>query len=50
MIIIGESALELKSGKYIFEEFKKDLLKKIILFLKIGMHSIFYHKMHLQLD
>ena len=27
MIIIGESALELKSGKYIFEEFKKFLKK-----------------------
>jgi NADH-quinone oxidoreductase subunit G len=27
MIIIGESALELKSGKYIFEEFKKFLIK-----------------------
>ena len=36
LIIIGESALELKSGKYIFEEFK-DFLKKIILFLKNGM-------------
>ena len=30
IVIIGESALELKSGKYIFEEFKK-FLKKIIL-------------------
>ena len=27
IIIIGESALELKSGKYIFEEFKKFLIK-----------------------
>ena len=27
IIIIGESALELKSGKYIFEEFKKFLVK-----------------------
>ena len=26
IIIIGESALELKSGKYIFEELKKFLL------------------------
>ena len=27
IVIIGESALELKSGKYIFEEFKKFLKK-----------------------
>ena len=36
IIIIGESALELKSGKYIFEEIK-NFLKKIILLIKIGM-------------
>ena len=35
LIIIGESALELKSGKYIFEEIKK-FLKKITLLIKNG--------------
>ena len=49
IIIIGESALEIKSGEYIVEEFKK-FLKKIILLIKIGMHSTFYLRMHQQLD
>ena len=36
IIIIGESALELKSGKYILEELKKFYIIKILL-LKNGM-------------
>ena len=36
IIIIGESALELKSGKYIIEEVK-NFLKKNNLLIKIGM-------------
>ena len=40
IVIIGESALELKSGQYIFEELK-NFLKKIILLTKNGTHSMF---------
>ena len=36
IVIIGESALELKSGEYIFEELKSLLIKKILL-MKNGM-------------
>ena len=48
IVIIGESALALKSGKYIVEGFK-EFLKKTILLIKIGTHLIFYLKMHQQL-
>ena len=48
IIIIGESALEIDSGKYIFEGFK-NFLKKTILSIKIGTHSTFYLKMPQQL-
>ena len=37
IIIIGESALELNCGGYIFEELKNYLIKKILL-MKSGMH------------
>ena len=48
MIIIGESALELKSGKYIFEADSEISLKKNNFINKEGMLSIFYPKMHQQ--
>ena len=48
IVIIGESALELKSGKYIVEEFKKFLVKNNFI-KKSGMLSIFFHKTHQRL-
>ena len=44
MIIIGESALELKSGKYIIEEFKKFLKENNLMIRRLECFKFFTTK------